>query len=93
MSDLYLDIYKSYIDGNREKAMHLHSSVLLPMLNHIRQNAEEIIAYEKTILFKRGIIATDYCRKPTFAKDALYDSLFEEFYELTKPYFNVNIAR
>lgn len=86
MSDLYIDIYNAYISGDREKAMHLHGSVLLPMLNHIRQNAEQIIAYEKTILFKRGIIATDYCRKPTFAKDNVFDSLFEEFYERTKPY-------
>ena len=88
MSDLYLQIYDAYLAGDRKKAMDLHGSVLLPFLNHIRQNVEMIIAYEKRILFRRGVIATDYCRKPTFATDEEFDSLFDEFYELTKPYFN-----
>lgn len=92
MCDLYLDIYHAYTSGDRKKAMELHGSVLLPILNHIRQNAEEIIAYEKTILYKRGVIATDYCRKPTFAKDKVFDALFEEFYALTKPYFSAGTA-
>ena len=88
MCDLYLKIYDSYLAGNRKKAMDLHGSVLLPFLNHIRQNVEMIIAYEKRILFRRGVIATDYCRKPTFATDEEFDRLFDEFFELTKPYFN-----
>ena len=86
MSDLYIDIYRKYLAGDRSGAMQLHGSVLLPFLNHIRQNVEMIIAYEKRILCRRGVIATDYCRKPTFATDEEFDRLFDEFYALTLPY-------
>ena len=86
MSDLYIDIYRKYLAGDRSGAMQLHGSVLLPFLNHIRQNVEMIVAYEKRILCRRGVIATDYCRKPTFATDEEFDRLFDEFYALTLPY-------
>ena len=79
MYDVYLDIYNAYVSGEREKAMLLHNE-LLPMLNHIRQNVEQIISFEKRILKRRGIIATDYCRKPSYATDKYFDRLFEEFY-------------
>ena len=49
MYDVYLDIYNNYVEGNREKAIELHNK-LLPMLNHIRQNVEQIISFEKRIL-------------------------------------------
>lgn len=88
MCDLYLKIYHDYIEGKRSEAMSLHGNVLLPFLNHIRQNVEMIIAYEKRILFRRGVIATDYCRRPTFVADDYFDSLFDEFYEMTKSYLN-----
>lgn len=86
MFDLYLQIYNQYVSGNRKEAMELHSTVLLPFLNHIRQNVEMIIAYEKRIMMRRGMIETDYCRNPTFATDPVFDSLFDEFYERTLPY-------
>lgn len=86
MFDLYLDIYNAYMQGDRAKAMDLHGRVLLPILNHIRQNVEMIISYEKSIMARRGMIATDYCRVPTFARDEVFDRLFDEFLELTKPY-------
>ena len=90
MFDLYLQIYDKYISGDREGAMELHGSVLLPFLNHIRQNVEMIIAYEKRIMMRRGMIATDYCRKPDFATDPVFDKLFDEFYEKTLPYLKGN---
>ncbi len=88
MFDLYLDIYHAYLNGDREKAKKIHGCVLLPMLNHIRQNVEMIIKYEKRIMVKRGVIKTDYCRKPTFRTDEEFDSLFEEFYAETAPYLH-----
>ena len=88
MFDVYLDIYNSYFSGNRERAIKVHSA-LLPILNHIRQNVEQIIYFEKKILKLRGIIKSDYCRKPSFATDPVFDALFEEFLEDTKPYFSV----
>ena len=86
MYDVYLDIYNNYVNGNREKAIEIHNK-LLPMLNHIRQNVEQIISFEKRILKKRGIINSDYCRKPSYNSDAYFDKLFEEFYaEMAKEY-------
>ena len=89
MFDLYLQIYHKYMAGDRAGAKKLHGEVLLPFLNHIRQNVEMIITYEKRIMHRRGVIATDYCRKPSFATDPVFDALFEEFLEDTKPYFSV----
>lgn len=80
MYDVYLDIYNRYVKGDREGAIEIHNS-LLPMLNHIRQNVEQIISFEKRILKRRGIIDTDYCRKPSYDTDFYFDKLFDEFYE------------
>ena len=80
MHDVYIDIYNNYVNGNREKAIELHNK-LLPMLNHIRQNVEQIISFEKRILNHRGIITSDYCRKPSYDTDKYFDKLFDEFYK------------
>lgn len=81
MYDVYLDIYNKYVSGERDKAIEVHNK-LLPMLNHIRQNVEQIISFEKRILKRRGIIASDYCRKPSYDTDPYFDKLFDEFYEM-----------
>ncbi len=80
MYDVYLDIYNHYADGDRETAIQIHNK-LLPMLNHIRQNVEQIISFEKRILKRRGIIESDYCRKPSYDTDEYFDRLFDEFYK------------
>lgn len=80
MYDVYLDIYNHYVDGDRTAAIQLHNK-LLPMLNHIRQNVEQIISFEKRILKRRGIIASAYCRKPSYDTDEYFDKLFDEFYK------------
>lgn len=89
MFDIYLKMYDEYMAGDRDAAAKTHSELILPILNHIRQNVEMIIAYEKTILKKRGIIASDFCRAPGFVSDEYYDKLFEEHYERIAPYFRV----
>lgn len=86
MYDLYLDIYDKYFKGDRAGAIEAHNFIL-PILNHIRQNVEEIIAFEKRILFKRGIIATDVCRRPTFEMDEEFERLFEEYYAVASGRF------
>ncbi len=86
MADVYVDIYERYCRGDRAGAFAVHNA-LLPMLNHIRQNVEQIIYYEKRILWKRGVIAGDYCRHPTFTSDSHYEDLFELYYEQLSPYF------
>ena len=86
MFDLYLDIYDKYFKGDRAGAIEAHNFIL-PILNHIRQNVEEIIYFEKKILKRRGIIATDVCRRPAFSIDDEFERLFEEYYALTAPRF------
>lgn len=86
MFDVYLDIYNRYVSGDRKGAIEVHNK-LLPMLNHIRQNVEQIISFEKRILKRRGIISSDYCRKPSYGTDEYFDKLFDEFYaEMAKEY-------
>lgn len=87
MYDVYLDIYNNYVNGNREKAIEIHNE-LLPMLNHIRQNVEQIIHFEKKILKLRGIIESDYCRKPSYNSDEYFDKLFETFYNKMAEKYN-----
>lgn len=84
MFDLYLKIYRAWQQQERPTALHLHTE-LLAMLNHIRQDVEEIICYEKRILARRGFIQNDYCRKPSFATDPHFDRLFDEQFERIKP--------
>lgn len=87
MFDIYLKMYEEYMAGQRTEAAQTHSQLILPILNHIRQNVEMIIAFEKKILKKRGIIASDFCREPGFVSDTYYDKLFDEHYERIAPYF------
>ena len=86
MFDLYLQVYRHYFDGNRQQAIEVHN-VLVAMLNHIRQNVEMIIRFEKMILKKRGIIASDYCRRPSHSPDECSLRVFEELYEKMSAYF------
>lgn len=89
MFDIYVEIYDEYLAGNREKVFELHN-MLNAMLNHIRQDVEMIIFFEKLILKRRGLITSDYCRKPTHTPDDTNLSLFEEYYKMLSPYFTYN---
>ena len=83
LAELYIKIYRAYTQGKKEEAVALHNR-LLPLLNHIRQNVEMIIHYEKKILAMRGIIASDYCRTPGFTGDQYMDDLFYMYYSEIK---------
>lgn len=87
MYDIYLKIYNAYVSGDRKEAIRMHN-VLLPMLNHIRQNVEQIVSFEKRILKLRGIIESDYCRKPSYNTDKYFDKLFDDLYSDLKEYFD-----
>lgn len=86
MYDIYLQIYNEYQKGNRAKVFELHN-ILNAVLNHIRQDVEMIISFEKKILKRRGIIASDHCRTPTHVTDDIYLGLFDEYYNMIEPYF------
>ncbi|MEM6315997.1 MAG: dihydrodipicolinate synthase family protein [Planctomycetota bacterium] len=84
MFDVYLDIDAALRAGDLPKALDTHTA-LLALLNHIRQNVEMIIAFEKHILMRRGVIACDHCRLPGYALDAEDRALFEVLYERIEP--------
>lgn len=87
MYDVYIKIYNAYMSGQRDEAIKIHNA-LLPMLNHIRQNVEQIISFEKRILKLRGIIKSDYCRKPSYASDEYFNRLFDDLYKDLQKYFD-----
>jgi len=59
----YLDIYGALARGDLKEAAARHAR-LLPLINFMMQSLEFIIQCEKTILYWRGIIASDHCRRP-----------------------------
>ena len=79
LTDFYCRIYHYYSQGKVKEAVSLHNR-LLPLLNVIFQSIEMIIAWEKIILKRRGIISSDYCRKPDYQPDPLAYELFELYY-------------
>lgn len=79
MPDVYCGIWEALLAGDSETAQKLHDK-LNALLNHIRQNVEMIIHFEKEILKRRGFVKSAYCRKPGFVSDPVSDALFEELY-------------
>lgn len=63
LPESYLEIHDALVQGDREKAAALHAR-LLPLISFMMQSLEFIIHCEKTILYWRGIIGSDYCRRP-----------------------------
>ena len=80
MFDVYRKIYEAIIADNISGAMAIHEK-LNAMLNHIRQDVEMIICYEKKILKRRGLIKSDYCRSPRHRSDVLNEKIFEIHYQ------------
>jgi len=85
MTDLYAKILDAMASEDRSTELDLHG-VLLALLNHIRQDVEMIIRFEKHILVRRGIIASDYCRQPAYEPDAPAWSLFESLFARLEPH-------
>ena len=86
MPDIYRRIWDMLNNGDFAGAQQLHDK-LNSLLNHIRQNVEMIIHYEKIILKRRGLISSDCCRAPGFRSDPVYDMLFEQLYQMIEPEF------
>lgn len=82
--DLYLDIHRAQVAGDRGAALARHGA-LLAMLNQIRQDVEMIIRFEKHILKRRGIIACDHCRSPGHEPDRWEWSLFDSIWAGIEP--------
>lgn len=82
-NELYVEIYEALQAGDRDRALEIHGD-LLPMLNHVGQAP---IRHEKRLLSKRGIVETDYCRRPLdVPTDEVYEDLLEEYYDRLEPH-------
>lgn len=77
MYDIYLDIYDHYMEGRREEAIDLHTE-LLGVLNQLTKVG---IQFEKRILAKRGLVASDHCRAPESEGGQVNTELIDEYYE------------
>jgi dihydrodipicolinate synthase/N-acetylneuraminate lyase len=76
--ELYLEIWTAWQDGRHDAAAELHRR-LLPYISYWMQSVELIIAAEKRISLRRGLIDSDYCRAPTRRLDAEEDAMIERF--------------
>ncbi|WP_310608505.1 dihydrodipicolinate synthase family protein [Buttiauxella brennerae] len=77
-TEVYVGIYRHWLNGEQQQAEALHSA-LLPYIQRWMSHCEYIIQVEKTILMKRGIIATDYCRRPGWALTAEDHQFIDKF--------------
>jgi 4-hydroxy-tetrahydrodipicolinate synthase len=58
------------LESNLDQGRKLHEQ-LLPMLSFMMQSVEMLIAIEKLLLQRRGLLTTAYCRSPRWTLDAL----------------------
>lgn len=77
-TEVYVRIYRHWLSGDKEQASALHQS-LLPYIQRWMSHCEYIIQAEKTILLRRGIIATDYCRRPGWQLTPEDNQLIQQF--------------
>jgi len=66
-TEVYVELWQLW-QIDKPAFLNLHNK-LLPHINYWMQGIELIIKIEKVILKKRGIIASDYCRSPSYALD------------------------
>jgi dihydrodipicolinate synthase/N-acetylneuraminate lyase len=76
--EIYLAIWRAWAAGETDEALQLHRR-LLPYISYWMQNVELVVQAEKTILARRGIIATDRCRKPGWTLDRDEQDMIDRF--------------
>jgi dihydrodipicolinate synthase/N-acetylneuraminate lyase len=77
-TELYVAIWDAWQRGDRDNAVCLHTR-LLPYISYWMQSVELIIAAEKRISQRRGLIASDRCRSPLRRLDSEEDAMIERF--------------
>jgi 4-hydroxy-tetrahydrodipicolinate synthase len=76
-TEIYVELWRRW----REEPGAFHSlhAELLPYTSYWMQGVELIVKAEKTILWRRGIIASAYCRAPAYSLDAGEEAQITEF--------------
>jgi 4-hydroxy-tetrahydrodipicolinate synthase len=76
-TEIYVELWRLWqVDASAFLILH-HK--LLPYISYWMQGVELIIKVEKVILKRRGIIASDYCRSPSYALDEGEQMQIEQF--------------
>jgi dihydrodipicolinate synthase/N-acetylneuraminate lyase len=83
-AEVYVELDRLFRAGDRPAMLALHTR-LLPYISYWMQGIELIIQAEKTILQRRGIIASDYCRHPCYTLDATEHALIDAFLDAFAP--------
>jgi len=76
-TEIYVELWHLWL-SDKSAFLRLHSR-LLPYINYWMQGVELIIRVEKVILKRRGIIASDYCRSPSYGLDEREQLQIEQF--------------
>ncbi|MCX6058869.1 MAG: dihydrodipicolinate synthase family protein [Chloroflexi bacterium] len=76
-TEIYIELWQLW--GTDKNAFQILHNKLLPYINYWMQGVELIIKVEKVILKQRGIIASDYCRSPSYALDGLEQEQIQKF--------------
>jgi 4-hydroxy-tetrahydrodipicolinate synthase len=84
--EIYLDIWNLWSEGKVEASRELHTR-LLPYISYWMQSVELIVQAEKTISFRRGLTATDTCRRPGRPLDDAEITLIDKFFTEFESYF------
>ena len=76
-TEIYVELWRLWkVDKSAFLVLH-HK--LLPYVGYWMQSVELIIKAEKVILKRRGIIASDYCRSPSYSLDKREQTQIEQF--------------
>jgi dihydrodipicolinate synthase/N-acetylneuraminate lyase len=76
-TEIYVELWRRWL--NDRSAFQLLHNKLLPYINYWMQGVELIVRVEKLILKKRAIIASDYCRSPSYQLDDLEQAQVDQF--------------
>ena len=76
-TEVYVELWQLW--QTDKTAFQILHNKLLPYINYWMQGVELIIKVEKVILKKRGIIASDYCRSPSYTLDERETAQIELF--------------
>lgn len=85
-AELYVRLWQHHRAGDTEAFASLHAR-MLPYLSTWMQQVEYIIQVEKTILHRRGLIASDHCRRPGWELDPEESRTIDRFLEEFAPEF------
>ncbi|GAA3941613.1 dihydrodipicolinate synthase family protein [Actinomadura viridis] len=84
-TEIYVEIWRRFAEGDTAGGEDLHRR-LLPYISYWMLDTELIIAAEKRISYRRGLIASDLCRGPAHELDAeerrVIDRFLAEFADL-----------